>query len=103
MTHPLKRVPEVSISKVIDKRIKAVGGLTNHHLSFIAHTLMTDLKLPVVRFEIFYDRKEILVGVRAVEGGPEYFIRPKKDPFPDLIRFLELDYTIRFRTKNDRV
>lgn len=93
----------MSISKVIENRIKTQGGLTNHHLSFIAHTLMEDFKLPVVWFEVFYGRKEIVVGVRAIEGGPEYFIKPKKDPFPALVKFLEIDYTIRFRTKDDRI
>jgi hypothetical protein len=82
-------------------RVVAGRVVTDEHLATIAHILMTDWKIPVVRFEIFYKQKLILVRAFDKPGGTEYFVKPKKDPFPALAKFLELDYTIRFRTRDD--
>jgi hypothetical protein len=86
----------MSILSIVAGRV-----VTNEHLATIAHILTTDWKIPVVKFEIFYQKKLILVRAFDKHGGTEYFVKPKKDPFPAMAKFLELDYTIRFMTKDD--
>lgn len=90
----------MSILKLVEAKIKP-SDVTDHHLAFIGHFLLTDYKIPCVKLEVFYADKLILVRAYAESGGIEYFIRPKKDPFKDLAAFLELDYTIRFRSRDD--
>jgi len=90
----------VSLLKLVEKIAKS-NEVTDHHLTFIGHFLLTDFKIPCVKLEVFNADKLILVRAYAESGGVEYFIKPKKDPFKDLAMFLELDYTIRFRSRDD--
>jgi hypothetical protein len=95
----------MTIMSILGRKFTDSEVINNAQLQFIAEILMKDYSFPVVRFTIKEDKRLIIVSVFAEENGVEYFIRPKVDPFTNIMNFLQLSYHIRFsrRENNDQL